>query len=71
MRSVDPLSNLGSDANECTHPMEMTQRRCFGNVLDAVEALIRMAKTNDADGEILNIGIDQEITIADLGLARK
>jgi UDP-glucose 4-epimerase len=39
------------------------QRRCFGYVLDAVEALIRIAKTEAAVGQILNIGNDQEITI--------
>jgi len=42
------------------------QRRCFGYVLDAVEALIRIAKTERAVGHILNIGNDQEITIAGL-----
>jgi UDP-glucose 4-epimerase len=40
-----------------------TQRRCFGYVLDAVEALIRIVKTEASIGEVLNIGNDQEITI--------
>jgi UDP-glucose 4-epimerase len=43
-----------------------SQRRCFGYVLDAVEALVRIARTAEVVGEILNIGNDQEITIADL-----
>jgi UDP-glucose 4-epimerase len=42
------------------------QRRCFGFVFDAVEALIRIAKTDRVVGEILNIGNDLEITIAGL-----
>src|SRR5579863_1569923 len=49
------------------------QRRCFGYVLDAVEALVRIAKTDRADGEIVNIGNDREISInglADLVRAR-
>lgn len=40
-----------------------TQRRCFGYVLDAVEALIRIAKTESVIGQILNIGNDREISI--------
>ena len=43
-----------------------SQRRCFGYVLDAVEALIRIAKTDRVVGQIVNIGNDQEITIAGL-----
>jgi UDP-glucose 4-epimerase len=46
--------------------MEWNASRCFGYVLDAVEALIRIAKSEVLDGEILNIGNDREITIADL-----
>jgi UDP-glucose 4-epimerase len=43
-----------------------TQRRCFGYVLDVVEALIRIVKTDVTVGEVLNIGNDEEITVANL-----
>jgi UDP-glucose 4-epimerase len=55
---------LGSDP--ITVYGDGSQRRCFGYVLDAVEALVRIARTAEVVGEILNIGNDQEITIADL-----
>lgn len=42
------------------------QSRCFGYVMDAVEALVRIAVNDGTVGEILNIGNDQEIRIADL-----
>jgi len=42
------------------------QRRCFGYVLDVVEALVRIAKSDRVAGEIINIGNDQEISIAAL-----
>jgi len=42
------------------------QRRCFGYVLDCVEALIRIVQTDGVVGETFNIGNDQEITIAGL-----
>lgn len=44
-----------------------TQRRCFGYVFDAVEALVRIAKSDRVVGEIINIGNDQETSI--MGLA--
>jgi UDP-glucose 4-epimerase len=48
------------------------QSRCFGYVLDAVEALVRIAKSDRVVGEIINIGNDQEITIGGLAeLVRK
>lgn len=47
------------------------QRRCFGYVEDAVEALIRLVHTPAAVGEVVNIGNDQEITIEDLALLVK
>ena len=43
-----------------------TQRRCFGYVLDAIEALMRIARTDSTVGEILNIGNDREISIFNL-----
>ena len=42
------------------------QRRCFGYVLDAVEALVRITKSDRVVGEIVNIGNDQEISIGGL-----
>lgn len=42
------------------------QSRCFGYVLDAVEAFIRIAKSDRVVGEIINIGNDQEISIGGL-----
>jgi UDP-glucose 4-epimerase len=44
------------------------QSRCFGHVKDAVEATYRLVCTDRAIGEVVNIGNDEEITIA--GLAR-
>jgi len=42
------------------------QRRCFGSVFDVVEALVRIAKSDRVIGEIINIGNDEEISIAAL-----
>jgi UDP-glucose 4-epimerase len=42
------------------------QRRCFTDVNDVVEALIRIAKTPSTVGEVINIGNDEEITIGGL-----
>ena len=42
------------------------QRRCFGYVLDVVEALVRIAKSDRVVGEVINIGNDEEISIAAL-----
>jgi len=39
------------------------QRRCFGYVLDVIEAMIRIAKSDQVIGEVINIGNDQEISI--------
>src|SRR5579863_1322247 len=44
------------------------QRRCFGYVLDAVEVLVRFAKTDRVIGEIINIGNDSEISIGALAV---
>ena len=44
------------------------QSRCFCDVRDAVEALLRLAGTDKAIGEVINIGSNYEITIE--GLAR-
>jgi len=42
------------------------QSRCFGYVLDAIEALVRIAKSDCVVGEIINIGNDREISIGGL-----
>jgi len=42
------------------------QSRCFCDVRDAVEALLRLAATDTAVGEVVNVGNDEEITIEDL-----
>jgi len=45
------------------------QTRCFCDVQDAVEAMIRLKDSANAQGEIFNVGSTEEITIA--ALARK
>jgi UDP-glucose 4-epimerase len=63
-----------SFVNQALHDQPMTvygdghQRRCFGYVLDAVEALVRLADCPRAVGEVINIGNDEEISI--YGLAQ-
>jgi len=42
------------------------QRRCFSYVGDVVEALVRLAQTPAAVGEVVNIGNDREVTINEL-----
>jgi UDP-glucose 4-epimerase len=42
------------------------QSRCFCDVRDAVEALLRLAETDEAVGEVINVGTDQEISIENL-----
>jgi UDP-glucose 4-epimerase len=42
------------------------QSRCFCDVRDTVEALIRLFPLEEAIGEVINIGNTQEITIEDL-----
>jgi len=44
------------------------QTRCFGNVYDAVDAIYRLSITDEAVGELFNIGNNQEISI--YGLAQ-
>ena len=39
------------------------QSRCFGYVLDVIEALIRIATSDHIVGEVINIGNNQEISI--------
>ena len=47
------------------------QSRCFCDVNDAVESLLRLAASDRAVGEVVNVGNDQEITIEDLALMVK
>jgi UDP-glucose 4-epimerase len=42
------------------------QSRCFCDVRDAVEALLRLAATDRAIGEVVNVGNDFEVTIEEL-----
>ena len=48
-----------------------TQSRCFCDVSDTVEALMRLMDSPRAVGEVVNIGNTEEITIADLAKAVK
>ncbi|MDH7501208.1 MAG: GDP-mannose 4,6-dehydratase [Verrucomicrobiota bacterium] len=43
-----------------------TQTRCFCDVADTVEALVRLQRSPEATGEIFNVGSDHEITLLDL-----
>jgi UDP-glucose 4-epimerase len=43
-----------------------TQSRCFCDVRDTVEALVRLMDSERAVGEVVNIGNTEEISIADL-----
>lgn len=47
------------------------QSRCFGYVGDVVEAVIRLMKSEQAIGEVVNIGNNEEITIKELALLIK
>jgi UDP-glucose 4-epimerase len=42
------------------------QSRCFCDVSDTVEAMIRLVSTGGGVGEVVNIGNDQEVTIEEL-----
>jgi UDP-glucose 4-epimerase len=42
------------------------QSRCFCDVKDAVEAIVRLVATSRALGEVVNVGSDEEVTIEDL-----
>lgn len=42
------------------------QSRCFCDVRDTVEAVLRLVETNAAVGEVINIGNNQEVTIEGL-----
>ncbi len=42
------------------------QTRCFSAVSDVVRAMLMLADSHDAEGEVFNAGSDEEITVADL-----
>src|SRR3712207_6292973 len=42
------------------------QTRCFGYVGDVVGALVKLMDTDDAVGQVFNIGSDEEVTILEL-----
>ncbi len=42
------------------------QSRCFGNVLDVIDAIQRLATMSDGVGEVFNIGSSEEISILQL-----
>ncbi len=43
-----------------------TQRRCFCHVQDTVEAILGLLDHPDAQGQVFNIGSEEEVTIAEL-----
>jgi UDP-glucose 4-epimerase len=43
-----------------------TQSRCFCDVQDTVEAMLRLMATDKAVGEVVNIGTDREVTVTGL-----
>jgi UDP-glucose 4-epimerase len=47
------------------------QSRCFCDVRDAVEALLRLAAADTAVGEVVNVGNNEEVTIENLALLVK
>lgn len=57
----DPLTVYGSGE----------QSRCFGDVSDVVESIIRLVSMERAVGEVVNIGNDDEVTIRELALLIK
>jgi UDP-glucose 4-epimerase len=42
------------------------QSRCFCDVRDTVEAILRLMSTDSAVGEVINIGSDEEVSVEDL-----
>jgi UDP-glucose 4-epimerase len=43
-----------------------TQRRCFLHAEDAAEALLALAASPEAEGRVVNVGSDEEVSIGDL-----
>lgn len=42
------------------------QSRCFGNVFDVVDAIVRLSQTEATIGQVYNIGSKEEVTIMEL-----
>ncbi len=42
------------------------QTRCFTNVFDVIEAITRLVATDEAVGQVVNVGFPHEIGIAEL-----
>jgi UDP-glucose 4-epimerase len=42
------------------------QTRCFSAVEDVVRGVLMLADSKDAEGEVFNIGTDEEVSVADL-----
>ena len=55
-----------STALRCTVYGDGKQSRCFCDVRDTVEAILRLIDTDRAVGEVVNIGNDEEVTIEGL-----
>jgi UDP-glucose 4-epimerase len=43
-----------------------TQKRCFCHVTDAIEAIVKLASCSKAEGQIINVGSDEEVSINEL-----
>jgi UDP-glucose 4-epimerase len=54
--SAEPMTVFGSGK----------QSRCFCDVQDTVEAMLRLMSTDKAVGEVVNVGTDREITVEGL-----
>ncbi|HQR32080.1 MAG TPA: GDP-mannose 4,6-dehydratase [Blastocatellia bacterium] len=54
------------DGNEITVYGDGSQSRCFTHVSDVVGGLMKLMETQQATGEVYNIGGDQEVTILQL-----
>ncbi|MDQ6839657.1 MAG: GDP-mannose 4,6-dehydratase, partial [Actinomycetota bacterium] len=42
------------------------QSRCFGHVADVVDCLVHLLANPDANGEVFNVGSQEEVTILEL-----
>jgi UDP-glucose 4-epimerase len=42
------------------------QSRCFSAVSDVVRAVLALADCKEAEGEVYNVGTDEEVTVAEL-----
>jgi UDP-glucose 4-epimerase len=63
---VPSLVKQALSGSEMTVYGDGSQSRCFTHVSDAVGALIALAESPEANGEVYNIGSTEEIAILDL-----